>query len=72
MPGQLVMYVPAPIHIKASQGIGPRGVDAILIGFWEAHGRIDNSAMLTPLEALLTGVGSITPIRTQDFKMPSE
>ena len=28
MPGQLVTYVPAPVHTKASQRTGPRGVDA--------------------------------------------
>ena len=70
--GQLVAYVPAPVHIKASQRIGPRGVDAIVVGFWETHGKIGNSAMLIPSEALLTGVGSISPMRTRDFKLPSE
>ena len=72
MPGQLVTCVTAPVHTKASHRIGPRGVDAISVGFWEAHGRIDNGAMLIPLETLLMGVGSITPIRTRDFKMLSE
>ena len=72
MPGQLVTYVPAPVHTKASMRVGTRGIDAIFVGFWEAHGEIDNSAMLIPLEAILTGVGSISPIRTRDYKLPVE
>ena len=44
----------------------------IFAGFWEAHGIIDNSAMPIPLEALLKGVGSISPIRTRDYTLSSE
>jgi len=48
---------------------GPRGLEAIFVGFYEAHGVIDNSAMLIPLEALLTGTGSVKPFRTRDYKI---
>ena len=72
MPGQLVTYVPAEVHKRASAKVGPRGLDAIFIGFFEAHGKIDSSGLLIPLEPLLTGVGSISPLRTKDFRIPGE
>ena len=50
---------------------GPRGIDAIFIGFSESHGVIDNSAMLIPLEPLLTGIGSIALLRTHDYNVSS-
>ena len=71
MPGQSVSYVPAPVQTQASMKVGPRGVDAIFIGFSESHGVIDNSAMLIPLEPLLTGIGSIALLRTRDYKITS-
>ena len=72
MPGQLVTYVPAEVHKQASGKTGPRGLKAIFIGFYEAHGKIDSSGLLIPLEPLLSGVGSISPVRTKDYKIPSE
>ena len=48
MPGQLVTYVPAEVHKQASGKTGPRGLEAIFIGFYEAHGKIDSSGLLIP------------------------
>jgi hypothetical protein len=42
------------------------------MGFFEVHGVIDNSAMLIPLEPLLTGSGSVRPLRTKDFRVISD
>ena len=73
MPGQLVTYVPAPAHQEALQRSGPRRIDAIFMGFHESHGLIDNScSMLVPLEALLTGSGSVRPLRTKDYRIPTK
>ena len=68
MPGQLLTYVPAEIHREAFIRTGARGVDAVFIGFAESHGVIQNSALLIPLEALLTGSGSVKPVQNKDWK----
>jgi len=69
MIGQLVSFVPAEIHQSSYQRCGPRGVDAIFIGFDEENGIIKNIAKLIPLEALLTGSGSSRLITTKDWKV---
>ena len=50
-------YVPAEVHKQASGKTGPRGLEAIFIGFYEAHGKNDTSGLLIPSEPLLTGLG---------------
>ena len=72
MPGQLATYVPLDGHREAHQRTEPRGVDAVFVGFAESHGIIYNSALLIPLEAILTRVGSVRPIQTKDFKIGAE
>ena len=72
MPGQLVTYAPAPVNLEAADRTGPRGFEAIFLGFSETHGIIDNSAILLPLETLLLGTGYIRPLRTKDYRVPAE
>ena len=70
MIGQLVTFVPAQVYQESYQGCGPIGVEAILVGFVEENGTIKNVAKPIPLEALLTGNGSVRPIYTKDWRQP--
>ena len=70
MIGQLVTFVPAEIHQHSYQRCGPRGVDAIFVGFVKEDSIIKNIAKLVPLEGSLTGSGSVRPIITKDWKVP--
>ena len=67
MLGQVVTRVAPKLHQQAHDEILPRGKE-YLFGFFELHGRIDNSAMLVPLEALLKGGSSVRPVRSKDWK----
>ena len=68
MPGQLLTFVPPAVNVDAFQRIGPRGVDCVFVGFVENYGKIQNIAMIIPLENLLTGQGSCRPIMTKDWR----
>ena len=49
MIGQLVTSVPAQVYQESYQRCGPRGVEAIFVGFVEENGIIKNVAKLIPL-----------------------
>ena len=66
--GQLITYVPLDGHREAHQRMEPRGIEAVFVGFAESHGIIHNTALLIPLEAILTGLGSVKPILTKEFR----
>ena len=70
MIGQLVTFVPAAVYQESYQRCGPRGVEAIFVGFVKENGIIKNVAKLIPLEAVLTGSGSVRPIYTKDWRQP--
>ena len=72
MPAELLTYVPLAGHLEAQERINPRGVECVFCGFDESHGIIHNAALVIPLKALLTGVGSVRPVVTKDFDMGSE
>jgi hypothetical protein len=68
MPGQLPSFVPPAVNLDVFQRIGPRGVDCVFVGFVENHWKIQNAAMIIPLENLLSGQGSCRPILTKDWR----
>ena len=59
-------------HQEAQDRIEARGVDCVFCCFDESHSIIHNAALVIPLKALLTGVGSVKPVITKDFKMGNE
>ena len=72
MPGQLSAWVPPGLNQESHPWVQLKGITAISIHFYETHVVIDNSAMITPLEAFLLRTSSGRLLRTTDFQLTGE